>query len=67
MTPTEILLAVCTHVHPTTGDLCTLNDNHVQDSDPKTQRHLAANGIKWPLLSELAPEEGYNDFVTYRL
>jgi hypothetical protein len=65
MTPeTDTLLAVCTHVHPTTGDVCALNPNHVQDLDPRVQQHVSERGVKWPSLHELAPEEGYNDYVT---
>lgn len=56
----------CIKVHPKTGDPCTLDRNHTKDDDPKVQQHVAANGVKWPLLSEIDPDEGYNDFVTFR-
>jgi hypothetical protein len=68
MTPeTETLLAVCTEAHPITGDVCSLDSNHVQNSDPRVKQHVSKNGMKWPLLSELDPAEGYNDYVTFRL
>ena len=57
----------CTEAHPTTGDVCKLDTAHVQHSDARVKQHQANNGMKWPLLSEIDPHEGYNDYVTYRL
>lgn len=66
MTPeTDTLLTVCSHAHPTTGDVCALDSDHVQHSDPRVQQHVTVNGSKWPLLSILDPAEGYNDYVTH--
>jgi hypothetical protein len=57
----------CTQTHPTSGDVCALDIAHVQHSDARVKQHVSANGVKWPLLCEIDPAEGYNDFVTYRL
>jgi hypothetical protein len=54
----------CSETHPTTGDVCSLDRIHVQNSDPKVKQHVAANGIKWPTLHELDPKEGFNVYVT---
>ncbi len=57
----------CVEVHPTSGDVCSLDIAHVQHSDARVKQHAAKNGMKWPLLSEIDPAEGYNDYVTFRL
>jgi len=57
----------CTETHPTTGDVCSLDAAHVQDSDARVKQHLASNGVKWPLLSQIDPAEGWNDHVTFRV
>ena len=54
----------CTEVHPQSGDVCKLDAAHVQHSDPIVKQHQAANGSKWPSLAEIAPNEGYNIYVT---
>lgn len=56
-------MAPCTQTHPVTGDACTRESDHVQSPDPKEKQHHAVNGVRWPTLHELAPHEGYNDFV----
>lgn len=55
----------CSELHPTTGDVCKLDTAHVQHSDPRVKQHIATNGSRWPLLSQIDPNEGYNDYVTF--
>jgi len=58
---------ICGAVHPTSGSVCTREDDHTANSDPRVQQHLASNGVKWPTLHELDPHEGYNDAVLHRM
>lgn len=55
----------CSELHPTTGDVCALDTAHVQHSDPRVKQHSTKTGSRWPLLSSLDPNEGYNDYVTF--
>jgi hypothetical protein len=57
----------CTEKHPRSGDVCELDKDHVQHSDPRVKQHRASNGVKWPSLHELDPHEGYNDVVLHRM
>jgi len=57
----------CVEAHPTSGDVCSLDVAHIQHSDARVKQHISKNGMKWPLLSEIDPHEGYNDYVTFRL
>jgi hypothetical protein len=57
----------CAEAHPQSGDVCSLDTAHVQHSDARVKQHVAKNGMKWPLLSEIDPKEGFNDYVTFRL
>jgi len=57
----------CVEAHPTSGDVCSLDVAHIQHSDARVKQHVAKNGMKWPLLSEIDPAEGFNDYVTFRL
>jgi len=60
-------MANCQEKHPQSGDVCSREAAHAQSSDPLVQQHITANGLKWPSLRELAPNEGYNEFVTFRM
>lgn len=56
----------CSETHPTSGEKCTLDTAHVQNSDVRRKQHITVSGMKWPMLTELDPVEGFNDFVTFR-
>jgi len=59
---------ICNAKHPKTDAVCTKNPEHVKSTDPLVQQHFAgAAGLKWPLLNEIDPGEGYNDYVTHRM
>jgi len=58
---------VCKAIHPTLGASCTRDKDHVQHGDPQVKQHVASNGVKWPTLHELCPEEGYNTSVLHRM
>lgn len=58
---------VCLSNHPTTGDACKLDMDHVHDGDPRVKQHVASNGVKWPTLHEIDPHEGWNGPVPFRL
>src|SRR5271157_1126546 len=57
----------CEATHPTTGNVCNRDKDHVQHADPQVKQHVASNGVKWPTLHELDPHEGYNDTVLHRM
>jgi hypothetical protein len=61
------VMTICGAVHEASGSVCTREENHTADSDPRVQQHLASNGVKWPTLHELDPHEGYNDAVLHRM
>jgi hypothetical protein len=61
------MMAACDARHPRTGDSCTKALDHVFSRDPQVKQHVALNGVKWPTLHELDPNEGYNDAVLHRM
>jgi len=58
---------VCGVVHPSLGEFCVRDKDHIQHADPQVKQHVASNGVKWPSLHELCPEEGYNTSVLHRM
>jgi hypothetical protein len=61
------MIVLCAEKHPKTNDTCTLPETHTLSSDAREKQHRSINGLKWPTLHELNPNEGFNDFVLYRM
>ncbi len=57
----------CEEKHPRTGDKCVkLLVHNLAKADPVVMQHVTNSGLRWPLLHELNPAEGYNGPQSFR-
>lgn len=57
----------CGAISTVYGVTCVKPSSHASSHNPQEKQHVASNGVKWPSLAELDPNEGFNVFVTHRM